>query len=81
MTNPFEQIVAFVDNEGQVHDMITREQFEQWKQEFSFDALHGIRYGQSFCNHFKVTDNILFYTMKDPAEADSYIARHYIARS
>lgn len=40
---------------------LTKESFERWDREFIFLALQGQRYGQSFCNHFGITDNILFY--------------------
>lgn len=48
-----------------------------WQHEFVFDALQGLRYGQSFCNHFDITDNILFYE-RDPEWADTYIRSYYI---
>ena len=40
---------------------LTQESFERWDREFIFLALQGRRYGQEFCNHFGITDNILFY--------------------
>ena len=48
-----------------------------WQHEFVFDALQGLRYGQSFCNHFDITDNILFYE-RDPEWADTYIRSYYV---
>lgn len=56
---------------------VARADYEQWRQEFVFDALQGLRYGQSFCNHFDITDNILFYE-RDPEWADLYIRDHYL---
>jgi hypothetical protein len=52
--------------------------YQQWRQEAVFDLLRGIRYGQSFCNRFDITDNILFYE-RDPEWADVYIRKTYIA--
>ena len=52
--------------------------YQSWQHEFVFDALQGLRYGQSFCNHFDVTDNILFYE-QDPEWADTYIRSYYVA--
>jgi len=49
-----------------------------WQHGFVFEALQGLRYGQSFCNHFDVTDNILFYE-QDPEWADTYIRSYYVA--
>jgi len=54
------------------------QQYEQFKKEYTFESLkYGTRLGQSFCNHFNITDHVLFY--KPSAEsADQYIQRHYI---
>jgi hypothetical protein len=52
--------------------------YQQWRQEAVFDMLRGVRYGQSFCNRFDITDNILFYEC-DPEWADVYIRKTYIA--
>jgi hypothetical protein len=58
---------------------IDREDFELWKKDFTWDALHGLRYGQSFCNRFGITDNILFYE-RDCDRADKHIRNHYISK-
>ena len=52
--------------------------YQQWRQESVFDILRGLRYGQSFCNRFDITDNILFYE-RDHEWADVYIRKTYIA--
>jgi len=80
--NPFEQFVAFGDSAGNIHAPITEQQFESWKQQYSFDALYGLRYGQSFCNHFGITDNILYYTsFATTDKCDQYIRKNYVERS
>ena len=56
---------------------VFRADYEQWRQEVVFDALQGLRYGQSFCNRFDITDNILFYE-RDPEWADAYIRKNYV---
>ena len=81
MTNPFEQIVAFADQDSKIRKSISQSQFEQWRQDFSFDALHGQRYGQSFCNTFGITDYLLYYTPWSAEEIDKYIKNNYIKRS
>jgi len=57
---------------------ISIEEYTQWKQEFTFAALTGQRYGQNFCNQFGITDNILYYTM-NIADSDIYIKANYVA--
>lgn len=56
---------------------ITEAEFDQWQTIVSFDLLKGLRYGQSFCNHFGITDNILYYEFSW-LNADEYIKRSYI---
>ena len=60
---------------------IDREEYEQWRRDFIWEALHGIRYGQSFCNRFNVTDNLLYYNTGGIDWADEYIKKTYIARA
>lgn len=51
--------------------------YSAWQHGFVFDALQGLRYGQSFCNHFNITDNILFYE-RDLEWADTYIRSYHV---
>ena len=56
---------------------VTQRQYEQWAAGFVFEAMRDQRYGQSFCNRFKIHDNILFYE-RDLSRADAYIKRYYV---
>ena len=56
---------------------ITKKEYLLWRAAYTFEGLKGIRYGQSFCNHFDITDNILFYTL-DPDRCNTYIRKTYI---
>jgi hypothetical protein len=75
----FEQIVVLSDQAGRIVDPITADDYEQWRHDYIWEALHGIRYGQSFCNHFGVTDNHLYYAPGDIAWCDNYIRKTYLA--
>jgi len=75
----FEQLVAFADISGQVHAPVAQEDYELWRRDFIWEALHGQRYGQSFCNRFGITDNHLYYTNRDIAWCDEYIRKNYLA--
>ena len=57
---------------------IDREEYLQWKEDFIWEALHGQRYGQSFCNRFGLHDNHLFYNTGGVDWADKYIQETYI---
>ena len=76
----FEQLVAFANRSGRVNRAITLEEYELWRHDYIWEALHGIKYGQSFCNHFGITDNHLYYAPGD-MWCDDYIRKTYLARS
>ena len=57
---------------------ITQDDYELWRQDFTWEALHGQRYGQSFCNRFGLHDNHLFYGTGGIDWADKYIRETYI---
>jgi hypothetical protein len=59
---------------------ITLAEFEAWEKQASFDIMKGARYGQSFCNYFGLTDNILYYEFSW-LNADAYIRKVYIDKS
>ena len=76
----FKQLVDFHDQAEKTHKTINQDDYEQWRRDFIWEALHGIRYGQSFCNHFGITDNHLYYNTGSIGWADDYIRKQYIAR-
>ena len=53
--------------------------YDAWRNEFVFDGIRGMRYGQSFCNHFDITDYVLFY-MLDWDRADQHIRTVYLEK-
>jgi hypothetical protein len=63
--------------ESSIDKTVTRKEYEQWARGFVFEGLRNLRYGQSFCNQFGITDNILFYA-GTVAEADQYIRKVYV---
>ena len=78
----FEQIVVLSDQAGRIVDPITADDYEQWRHDYIWEALHGIRYGQSFCNRFGITDNHLYYNDYNNGSiewVDDYIRKTYIA--
>ena len=57
---------------------ITHQQYRDWQRGYIFDGLRTLRYGQSFCRHFDISDNILFYNILTQSDADQYIRRTYV---
>jgi hypothetical protein len=58
---------------------ILQAEYDAWRDEFVFDGIRGMRYGQSFCNHFDITDYVLFY-MLDWDKADQHIRKLYLEK-
>ncbi len=58
---------------------ILQAEYDAWRDEFVFDGIRGMRYGQSFCNHFGITDYVLFY-MLDWDRADQHIRKLYLEK-
>lgn len=52
-------------------------EYRQWQKRFSFEALKGKNYGQSFCEHFKIQDYRIYFT-KDWNNIDSLIRREWV---
>ena len=53
--------------------------YEQWKKQYTWDALHDLRYGQSFCNYFGITDHRIFFE-RNWLVCDTVIQREWLAR-
>lgn len=56
---------------------ITQAEFDAWKYGYTFEAIKGNQYGQSFCQHFGIVDYILRFSTSI-IESDTYIKRTYI---
>jgi hypothetical protein len=79
--NAFEQIVAFADQTGEPRSLISQDDYELWLKDVIWDCLHGIRFGQSFCNRFGISDNLLYYTTWPADQIDEYIKKQYLERT
>lgn len=59
---------------------IPETEYNMWQKAFTFEGIKGERYGQNFCNHFGITDYVLFY-MLDWDRADQHIRTVYLEKS
>ena len=75
--NAFDQMVT-TTTQVQFTKHISSEEYDLWKKDYTWDALHGIRYGQSFCNRFGITDNLLYYRAWSTDETDAYVLKNYV---
>jgi hypothetical protein len=75
----FNQMVnQMLDNPVKIPRLIwiTQEEYDQWKQQYLFQALKGHTFGRDFCDHFDIQDYILYFSAIE--EAEHYILRTYI---
>ena len=80
--NVFENMTAdllAMDARVERKNSILPAEYEDWKREFTFEGIRGTRYGQSFCNHFGITDYVLFYKV-DWESADQHIRTVYLVQ-
>ena len=80
--NVFENMTAdlmAINARAEQQSSVTKAAYEDWKREFTFEGIRGARYGQSFCNHFGITDYVLFYKV-DWASADQHIRTVYLEK-
>lgn len=59
---------------------VTMEQYEEWRKQYIWHALLDQRYGQSFCEWFKLMD-LRIYFERDWERCDAIIRKEWLARS
>jgi hypothetical protein len=78
---PFANTVAQLDQLNINNIKVIEEDYDRWlTQVVVFDKLKDLRYGQSFCNHFGITDPTLYYFTADKL-ADEWIKKNYIRKN
>jgi len=76
----FDQMVSSLTaNTAAEIKTVSLQEYEQWQELYTWDAIQDLRYGQSFCNRFDITDHRLFYE-RDWVRCDQMIRREYIER-
>jgi hypothetical protein len=72
--------IMYSQENGAELGSVTEANYFEWQKIYTWDALVDQRYGQSFCNHFGITDNRLFYE-RDWTRCDTIIRSEWLARS
>jgi hypothetical protein len=70
--------IMYAQENGAELGSVNEANYQEWQKIYTWEALVGQRYGQSFCNHFDISDNILYYTTFDVGQCDEYIMKRYI---
>jgi hypothetical protein len=73
------QELLAIDARVERQHSITKAEYSEWKRAFTFEGIKGLKYGQSFCNHFDITDYVLFYKT-DWISADQHIRSVYLEK-
>ena len=60
---------------------ISQSDFERWQKLYTWDALKGIKYGESFCQHFEIYDAVLQLFIRHTDDIEQYIRECYVDRS
>jgi len=76
MSHMVDQLLT-LEYDSTEYKRVSRGDYEQWARGFVFESLRDQRYGQSFCTHFGISDNILYYS-STVDEADRYIQKYYV---
>jgi hypothetical protein len=57
---------------------ISESDFEHWQKLYTWDALKGIEYGVSFCQHFEIYDVVLQLFSLHTIDVEKYIRESYV---
>lgn len=57
---------------------ISESDFEHWQKLYTWDALKGIEYGVSFCQHFEIYDVVLQLFSLHTIDVEKYIREAYV---
>jgi hypothetical protein len=76
--NAFNHIVNHLANVDNVHLDITKDELDQFDRQFIIQALDDKRYGQAFCEYFKLTKESPLYYFTDYELARRWIIENYV---
>jgi hypothetical protein len=57
---------------------VTHEEFTEFNRQWIFDALRGMRYGESFCTYFAIGNASPLFHFKDKKISERWIRDNYL---
>lgn len=78
--NNFEFMVDCLSSVNSKRTKIKQTQYEEWKRKWVFDALAGMRYGESFCKYFGISNGSPLYFFRDKKVSEHWINDNYIEK-
>lgn len=76
VSDSFTQLVSQVASYKKIK--VTKEEYDFFKNQWLFDAVCGKRYGQAFCDFFKIDRGTPLYYFKDNKLSERWIQDNYI---
>lgn len=76
--NSIEQMVVTINTKNIQGITVTLTQLDYWKKQWLFDAVAGLRLGQSFCKYFGVSNAAPLYHFKDNNTSMRWIRDNYL---
>jgi hypothetical protein len=77
--NEYQLMWVLIDNNDMnLYHTITQEQYDQFLYYYPWDAIKGLRYGQSFCERFGISNASPLYHFKEQCTADRWIRDNYL---
>jgi hypothetical protein len=73
-------LLAVTTDNQVLKNFISHDNYEQWKKQYTWDALTNKRYGESFCKHFDIKDRRIFHET-NWLVCDTVIRREWLATS
>lgn len=77
MNTVFQQLIQTSTDTDRQLRAVTKNQYQLWQKHYSFEALKGARYGESFCDYFNIRDYRLYYD-NVPERCDQLIRKDWI---
>jgi hypothetical protein len=75
--NMVHDLVELVDG-SKLYHTITDSQYEDFKKQWTFDAIAGKRYGQAFCDYFNIASTTPLYHFRDTWLCEHWIKDNYL---
>jgi len=78
--NSFHHTVNYLANVDNVHVNVTQDELDEFDRQFILQALADKRYGQAFCEHFKLSREIPLFYFTDYELARRWIEQNYLVK-
>lgn len=75
-----DDILNYTRDFNRTPNSLSLKQYKKWRTHYTWHAIVGQRYGQSFCNYFGIQDHRIYYE-RNWQVCDKIIRREWLATS